>query len=322
MLFETKIWGPLFLTGHAQCSQLVAIPSLFSADRLEGENGFILCVPSCVHTRIDIHIYTYFYISTFVCWNVYSYIHISNSSPIRVISLAFCLSLYSTPSPNKKPGLFWAYSVSHPDCKESLNFTTCGGGGWGWGCHAHPAGSADTFLPGCSVSMPSSSCSTLTTPHSRPPSLTPSSPYWTQTSHWPPLHGDAVLNPWILSHRAALQGILLCPPTRFQTQQLSTESAKGKSRERSEAYRKQAMLSFHSFLTYNTQRRGVKWQDLALAGFSATFNSVLVRTCVLCVCNAFCCSSQIMTKALHSFLPSELTYFPTSQGASRKGQFG
>lgn len=129
-----------------------------------------MCALMCAHT--DIHIYTYFYISTFVSWNIYIYIHVSNSNPIRLISLAFCLSLFLTfffPD-NKKPGLFWACSISHLNCKESPNFITCGGA-------MLTLLGALTFLPGYSVSVPSSSCSTRTAPHPRPPSLTPSSPY-------------------------------------------------------------------------------------------------------------------------------------------------
>ena len=171
MLFETKIWGPLFLTGHAQCSQLVAIPSLFSANRLEGENVFILCVPSCVHTRIDIHIYTYFYLYLCMlkCIHLHPYLQFQSHQGYKSSFLPFSIF----PPHQKTRNLACSgliLSVTQTVKNPSTLSPVAGGA-----MLILPG--ALTFLPGCSVSMPSSSCSILTTPHPRPPSLTPSSPY-------------------------------------------------------------------------------------------------------------------------------------------------
>ena len=235
-----------------------------------------MCACACTH--IDIDIYTYFQISTFVCWNIYVYIHISNSNPIRVISLAFCLSLFLT---------FFSPTIRNLACSELILSVT------------QTVKNAPTSSP---AGVPCSPCrerwhSSLATPCLRlphpaqlwplptpgPPPSHPLHLTWTQTSHWPPLHGDAVLNRRVLSHCAAPQGTLLHPPTRFQTQLLSTEPGKGKSTEWSEAYRKQPMLFFHSFLTYNTQRRGIKCQIWLLQTSQLLFSQSLWG-CVFCVC--------------------------------------
>lgn len=173
---------------------------------------------ACVHTHIDIDIYTYFYISTFVCWNIYVYIHISNSNPIRVISLAFCLSLFLT---------FFSPTTRNLACSELILSVTQ--------TVKNPPTSSPAGVP-CSPcrerwhSSLATRCLRLPHPAQPWPLPTPGPPpshplhlTWTQTSHWPPLHGDAVLNPRVLSHCAAPQGTLLHPPTRFQTQLLSTE---------------------------------------------------------------------------------------------------
>ena len=89
-----------------------------------GKCIYTVCALTCAHTYIQTLTSIFISTSTFICWNICIYTRISNSNPIRVINLVFCLSIFLTPSNNRKPGLFSAYLISLPVCKDSPTIPT------------------------------------------------------------------------------------------------------------------------------------------------------------------------------------------------------